>query len=429
MNKLRSLFLNSVSVGIHDGLSEEKKLALRIALLDAYWSLIAMSFYTVYSFQNRLFPAFYIHLACFALTIFGTILLGYRRYDFGRILIHQVGLVEIFLTADAVGVRSGYEFYYFTSIAVPFITFTFEEQWKATMLTTISCSVLLFQQIAGHGLIMDHMEVPPEDRMIAILFVMSYVLTVFTIGRIQLKRAHKKLRERSEELMKASNLIVLGEMSAGIAHEINNPLQSLSLNLSVMKEKFPVSDFDSHYVINDNLIRKLGKMVQNLKDLSRDDSMGPTEDFHFSKMLEDVLSILSEKIKKENVQIFINGDSELKARAHLVQIQQVMINLLNNSLDAVSSLNEKWVRIEIISKSTFLQVTVTDSGKGIPEHVASNMMKPFYSTKFATKGTGLGLSISKNICEKNNGSLFYDPTSTHTKFVVLIPKEGAEVAP
>lgn len=429
MNKVKSLFLNAISIGIHDGLSEEKKLALRIAVVDAYWSFVAMIFYTVYSFHNQILPGAYIHLMCFFATLAGFIFLANRRYDLGRVTIHLAGLTEIFLSADAVGVKSGYEFYYFTQIAVPFISFTHEEQWKGNILSAIACIVLLAQQIAGPNLILDPVIVPSEDRLIAILFVMSYVLTVFTISRFQLKRAQKNIQEKQEEILKATNLIALGEMSAGIAHEINNPLQSLSLNLSVMKEKFPVSEFDAHYVTNDNLIRKLGKMVQNLKDLSREDSMGPTEDFHFSKMLEDVLSILSEKIKKENVQVYINGDSELKARAHLVQIQQVMINLLNNSLDAVSMLNEKWVRIEIITKSTFLQISVTDSGKGIPEEVASNMMKPFYSTKNATKGTGLGLSISKNICEKNNGSLFYDPTSLHTRFVMLIPKEGAHQAP
>lgn len=424
MSKLKSLLWSAFSIGIHDGLSEEKKLALRIALMDAYWSLVAMSFYTFYSFHNNLFPAFYIHCACFALTIFGTFLLSLRKYDFGRILIHQVGLAEIFLTADAVGVTSGYEFYYFTSIAVPFITFTFEEQWKATMLTTIACLTLIFQQIAGHGLIMNHMEVPPEDRMIAILFVMFYVLTVFTIGRIQLKRAQKSLRDRSDELMKASNLIILGEMSAGIAHEINNPLQSLSLNLMVMKDKYPHHDLISHYALNESLIQKMGKMVQGLKDLSKSDQAYDTEVFVFSKVMEDVLAITSGRIKKNNIQIFIHDEQLLKTRASKVQMTQVLINLLNNSIDAIKLLEVRWIKIEVESWDQFLQISISDSGKGISNHVADNMMRPFFTTKDRNHGTGLGLSISKSIVEKNNGSLFYDASSENTKFILLLPKEG-----
>lgn len=346
------------------------------------------------------------------------------RYDLARILIHQAGLIEIFLTADAVGVKSGYEFYYFTSIAVPFITFTHEEQWKATALTTISCVVLIFQQIAGFGLIMEPMTVPPEDRMIAILFVMSYVLTVFAIGRFQLKNAQKKIQERQQDLLKASNLIALGEMSAGIAHEINNPLQSLSLNLSVMKDKFPISEFVEHYNINDNLIRKMGKMVQNLKDLSKDDADEPSECFLISKIIDDALNIMAEKVKSANLPITTNCDQSLEAKGHVVQMTQVMINLINNGLDAVSHLDEKWIKIDVGIKSTFIQVSVTDSGKGIPDHIAQNMMKPFYTTKSGNKGTGLGLSISKSILEKNNGTLFYDSNSLNTKFVMLIPKEG-----
>lgn len=424
MLKLKILFWSAFSIGIHDGLSEEKKLALRIALMDAYWSLVAMSFYTVYSFQNNLFPAAYIHLACFTLTILGTVFLGLRKYDVGRILIHQIGLLEIFLTADAVGVKSGYEFYYFTSIAVPFIVFTFDEQWKAITLTTISCSVLLFQQIAGDGLIMNHMEVPPEDRMIAVLFVMSYVLTVFSIGRIQLKKAHKNLKERSDELMKASNLIALGEMSAGIAHEINNPLQSLSLNLMVMKDKFPHEDLISHHSINESLIQKMGKMVQGLKDLSKSDQQHDAEVFVFSKIMEDVLAITAGRIKKNNIQIFIHDEQLLKTRASKVQVTQVLINLINNSIDAIKQLEVKWIKVEVEKWDQFLQISISDSGKGISSNVADNMMQPFFTTKDRNHGTGLGLSISKSIIEKNNGSLFYDSSSENTKFVILLPKEG-----
>lgn len=424
MFKLKSLLLVAFSIGIHDGLSEEKKFALRVALMDAYWSLVAMIFYTVYSFQNNLFPAFYIHLVCFALTILGTFLLGNRKYDVGRILIHQVGLTEIFLSADAVGVRSGYEFYYFTSIAVPFITFTFEEQWKATALTTMACLTLLFQQVAGHGLIMPHMDVPPEDRMIAILFVMSFVLTVFSIGRIQLKHSQKKLHERSEELIKASNLIVLGEMSAGIAHEINNPLQSLSLNLMVMKDKFPQPELITHHSINESLIQKMGKMVQGLKELSNSNSSDESEVFIFSKIMEDVLAISSGRIKKNNIQVFIHDDELLKTKACKVQITQVLINMVNNSIDAIKHLDEKWIKVEVEKWDQFLQISVSDSGKGISNHVVDNMMKPFFTTKGGNKGTGLGLSISKSIVEKNNGSLFYDSSCDNTKFVLLLPKEG-----
>lgn len=417
------MFLKSISLGIHEGLSEDKKLAIRISVADAYWSLVAMGFYFVYSIHHSLYPAAWIHLACFCLTLFGTFLFKNQKFDFARILIHQVGLFEIFITADAAGTHSGYEYYYFISIAMPFITFTHQEQLKATILTAISCSVLIFQQFAGPGMLMDQIVVPDEDRLIAILFVMSYVLTVFTIGRLQLERAQKTLEERQKDLMKASNLIALGEMSAGIAHEINNPLQSLSLNLLVMKEKFSSKEFEEHFSINDNLIRKMGKMVQNLKDLSKDEDREPTEVFQFSRILDEVLIMASDKIRTSKVQITISGNSHLEARGHIIQMQQVLVNLINNSIDAISELEEKWINIDIETKGKYLQVSVTDSGKGIPAYIAENMMKPFYTTKSSNKGTGLGLSISKSILSKNEGSLFYDPNNTNTKFVILIPND------
>ena len=77
MKTLKSKFLSALSIGIHDGLTEEKKLALRIAAMDAYWSLVAMSFYAVYSFHHSLYPAAWIHLVVFSVTIFGTYLLSW----------------------------------------------------------------------------------------------------------------------------------------------------------------------------------------------------------------------------------------------------------------------------------------------------------------------------------------------------------------
>lgn len=424
MEKLKLLFIEAISIGIHNGISEEKKFSLRIAAVDAYWSMLAIGFYSVYSFHNKLFPAAWIHTGMFLMLIIGTYLLKKRKYDIGRIILHQTGLLTTFLTADAVGVNAGYEFYYFTCIVNPFITFTYEEQKKGMILSAISCFILIAQQVVGPGIFLQPLTVPEEDKLIAISFVTCYLLTVFYLARVQIQVAQKKIEERQNEVMRASNLIALGELSAGIAHEINNPLQTLSLNLAVMKEKFPISEFEEHYMTNDNLIRKMGKMVQNLKDLSRDGSTEPLETFSVSKVVDDALTILSKRIISEKVKVYSSVDTEVICKAHLVQITQVMINLLTNAIDAISELDEKWIKIEIEEKGSYIQILVTDSGRGISESVVENMMKPFFTTKREINGTGLGLSISKNILEKNNGSLTYDSSSINTRFIIWLPKEG-----
>jgi C4-dicarboxylate-specific signal transduction histidine kinase len=102
------------------------------------------------------------------------------------------------------------------------------------------------------------------------------------------------------------------------------------------------------------------------------------------------------------------------------------LNLINNSHDSVLNLKDRWVKIEVLDKDNFIEISVTDSGNGIPEPIAQKMMNPFFTTKEVGKGTGLGLSISKGLAEDHGGSLYYDPTSKNTRFVIKLPKYQAQ---
>jgi signal transduction histidine kinase len=401
-------------------LSEGKKLAIQIANLDGLWSLIVTTYYIYYSISQNLYLLFYVQGISFLFTTLGLWFMSLRMYDSGRAIMHLTGLIQIYLSADAFGVHSGAEFYYFTSIAIPFVTFTFEEQWKGNILTAIACIVLLAQQFIGSGIFMPHNDSMITDKVLAITFVMSYFLIVFGIGRRQLKVAQEQIKKQQDDLIHSSNLMSLGEMAAGIAHEINNPLQALSLQLMILKDMREVERDEHIHKMNGTILR-MARMVQGLKDLSRKDTSETPESVLFNEILDDVLLISGDRIKEIGISLHIVGDPLLKLLGHSVQISQVMINLLNNSIDAIRNLEEKWIRIDISEKNSFLQVCVTDSGKGISEDVASKMMNSFYTTKRLKKGTGLGLSISKSIIEKNNGSLYYDASAPNTRFVLLLP--------
>ncbi len=109
--------------------------------------------------------------------------------------------------------------------------------------------------------------------------------------------------------------------------------------------------------------------------------------------------------------------------ARPTQISQVLLNLLNNSFDAIEERAEKWIRVrfEINSNKKILIIKVTDSGDGIPNEIVHKMMNPFFTTKDIGKGTGLGLSISKGIIEEHGGHLIYNAQSKNTEFVVELP--------
>jgi signal transduction histidine kinase len=132
--------------------------------------------------------------------------------------------------------------------------------------------------------------------------------------------------------------------------------------------------------------------------------------------------LCGEKFKHRNVEIRVDPIADdLAIRCRSVQISQVLLNLINNACDAVQSDPAPWIHIAAERRDGFVRLTVTDSGKGIPEHVRSRLFQPFFTTKEIGKGTGLGLSISKGIVGAHGGTVDLDPTSAHTRFVVELP--------
>jgi C4-dicarboxylate-specific signal transduction histidine kinase len=115
-------------------------------------------------------------------------------------------------------------------------------------------------------------------------------------------------------------------------------------------------------------------------------------------------------------------DLEKENQARPSEIVQVLVNLLNNSYDAIESQPRGWARISLTLAAHDFHIEVTDSGAEIELEVAQKMMEPFFTTKMTGKGTGLGLSVSKQIIQSHNGELFYDPTSENTRFVFTLPK-------
>jgi C4-dicarboxylate-specific signal transduction histidine kinase len=133
------------------------------------------------------------------------------------------------------------------------------------------------------------------------------------------------------------------------------------------------------------------------------------------------MNISSDRIDRKGVTLTIKGSSDQMLSGHLVQMSQVLINLLNNSIDAIKESAEKWVELEVRETINSVQIMVTDSGNGIAPEIAEKIMMPFYTTKGPQAGTGLGHSISQSIVEKHGGILYYDRSYPNTRFVIELP--------
>ncbi|MBC7690207.1 MAG: PAS domain S-box protein [Methylotenera sp.] len=242
------------------------------------------------------------------------------------------------------------------------------------------------------------------------------------------REAQDKIHEQQAKLITASKMSALGEMAAGMAHEINNPLAIIQALVGHAQTLLSGSkDQDRTEVVAmlknvESTVGRIAKIVNGLQFFSRESSSDPFTNVPLGKVLNETLIFCSERFKNHSIELRIGPiDEDLLLHCRPSQISQVVLNLLNNGFDAVEKLPEKWVKIDVQSESGFVEIQVTDSGKGIPPEVHQKMFQPFYTTKAIGKGTGLGLSVSKGIVESHSGHFIYNLTSANTQFVVRLP--------
>lgn len=238
----------------------------------------------------------------------------------------------------------------------------------------------------------------------------------------------REIAEAKAKLISSTKMAALGEMSGGIAHEINNPLtviQARAFQLSQMVENNKL-DPEKIKQASESISRtadKIARIIKSLRSFAREGNYDPFEIVPIRRIIEETLEFCRTRFYNHGVEIEVGEiDPELEVECRVIQIEQVLLNLLNNSFDAVQSLEQKWIRIEVQEEDDGIEIHVIDSGKGIPQEIADQIMLPFFTTKEVGKGTGLGLSISEGILKSHQGSLALQREAPNTTFVIRLPK-------
>ena len=252
-----------------------------------------------------------------------------------------------------------------------------------------------------------------------ILFMLDITAQKLSQYQMKLKDAH---------FQHAARLIELGEVVGSIAHEINNPLSVVIGRTQVNRRMLKANVLDlekltSNMEVIELSASRIAKLVSGMKSLVRNAEADPATDQSFAKHLEIVQFLIKNKAETKNVNFeLVTLTTDLNGFCRPSQIEQVLINLVNNAIDAAADTEDRWTKLIISSNSNYLIFEVIDSGKGISEELLSKIWNPFFTTKEIGKGTGLGLSISHSIIHDNNGHFYYKTGCENTTFVVEIPK-------
>lgn len=239
------------------------------------------------------------------------------------------------------------------------------------------------------------------------------------------KQAEARYDLERQKSIQTGKLASLGELAASMAHEINNPLGIISgyTELLMFSPNIEQKTHDKLDVILKSCER-ISHIVGNLKKFSRSEDRMAHQEKSLSSIIHESITLARPRLKRHLVAIEFVGDDAM-IDCNEIEIEQVILNLINNAVDAVKTLPERWIKIALLLHEDVVELQVTDSGDGIPESIRQKLFSPFFTTKKAGEGTGLGLSIIKGILKDHNASVDYDGTHTNTCFVIRFPKKRA----
>lgn len=254
----------------------------------------------------------------------------------------------------------------------------------------------------------------------------GYIINFRDISqRVQLELELNQERAMSAH---ASKLAALGEMAGGIAHEINTPLGVIMLSNEEIESELSSDSLDLEYALSmTNSIKettlKVSKIVKALRSMSHLSGNDDRVLSSIDSIIDNVLTLTNEKIRLNSVKVTYNNElgSDYKIFCDPVQMSQVILNFISNSIDAIESQQNKWIDITISEEGNSTRISITDSGAGIPREHLQKIFEPFFTTKPVGKGTGLGMPISRAIMVKHGGDIKYDLKSSNTKFDLFIP--------
>jgi two-component system C4-dicarboxylate transport sensor histidine kinase DctB len=217
-----------------------------------------------------------------------------------------------------------------------------------------------------------------------------------------------ELRQAQEGLVHAAKMAALGQMSAALAHEINQPLTALQMQLGSLRLLLdsgrPEAVRDGLQRI-DGLLQRMAALTGHLKTFARKTPAGLSERLCLGDVLEQALQLLAPRMRSEQVELRTQIDDEAEVLGDAIRIEQVILNLLHNALDAMAESETRILLVRIAREDDGYLLSVEDSGGGIAEETLGRVFEPFFTTKPVGQGLGLGLAVSYGIVRDLGGTL------------------------
>ncbi len=252
----------------------------------------------------------------------------------------------------------------------------------------------------------------------------------------KLAASNQALQVAQEQLIHSAKMASIGQVTAGLAHEINQPLGAIQLNTELVH----TITTEENYIHKDELapiynkihhqINRIGKIVQHLRVFSRDDKLLEFEETDIISIIEDSLVLFSHSFRLNKIHLVKEFSASIpKIECSKIHIEQVLTNLLTNAEHALTDSIKKIITLRVCQIDNYLVIEIEDTGYGITEENMNKIFDPFFTTKQVGEGTGLGMSISYGIIQSHKGSLTVkSKVGKGTSFTLSLPIRQNQLA-
>ncbi|PWK66958.1 sensor histidine kinase [Aminobacter sp. AP02] len=222
------------------------------------------------------------------------------------------------------------------------------------------------------------------------------------------RATEQQLRRTQADLIQAGKLAALGQMSAALSHEFNQPLAAVKTyaeNAATLIDRARIDEARDNVARISKLADRMASISRHLRNFARkpNQKLGPVS---LEEVVRDTEEIVAGRLKAADAVLVVDlGPTPLAVKAGSVRLQQVLVNIVTNAADAVDGLADRSIELSARRKGSKVTISIRDHGPGVPAAIAERIFDPFFSTKGVGKGLGLGLSISYNIVKDFGGSL------------------------
>jgi signal transduction histidine kinase len=258
------------------------------------------------------------------------------------------------------------------------------------------------------------------------LYLKAYARAI--VDLIVKEQTRQEMDNQKRIMLHNAKLASIGELAAGIGHEINNPLAILKGFLETFERRNKESDFTpeeekKYFDKIKNAANRIANIVKSLRTFSRIDD-DENEEFDLKEAVEESVGMVTEIFSKEGIIIEYNNtcsESECIISGNRGRLLQVFMNLLTNARDAIETREDKNIKVDVVKQNKKVLVKVADNGTGIKDDLVDKIFDPFFTTKDVSKGTGIGLSLVYNIVSEHGGKVEVQNLDEGCEFRVELP--------